>query len=69
MTPIIVNEHSRRFPRTLKDAFPVSENYRAAIEGPESMHVERVVDIVCFALSILALVWMAWLGLSLPKPW
>jgi hypothetical protein len=67
--PVIVNETSRRFARNLKEAFPVSENYRAAVEGPEDSTVEKVVDVICWILAVASLVWIAWAGFRMPAPW
>jgi len=45
-----VNPTTRRYPRTLKDAFPVSENRRSAIETPPPRM--RISDRVRWALAI-----------------
>jgi hypothetical protein len=77
MTPtgVIANEHSRRFPRTLQEAFPVSEGYRESVEGPteaerHSARMNRIIDGVCWAVFLLGVAWIGWQAWKASKvPW
>ena len=60
-----VNPTPRRFPRTLKDAFPVSENRRAAIETPPP---PSRLDRLCWPVAIAMLLYLAWAVLNAPAP-
>jgi hypothetical protein len=73
--PVVVNEHSRRFPRTLQDAFRISEGYRHSIELPTAEErrerfVYLLIETVCWGVSIGFLVFCAWWSWTTKKtPW
>lgn len=64
---------TRAYPRTLMAAFPVSEGYRHSFFHPEDeppifrrKQRASIVDRACWAVSILALVWLCWAVLHAP---
>ena len=75
MPLVITNEHSRRFPRTLQNAFPISEGYRDSIEGPSPEEerariARRVVDLASWAIVVGFFAYLGWLSWTTPKvPW
>lgn len=78
---VVVNEHSRRFPRTLRDAFKQSEGYRHAAgrvdesgamiveDEPPALGLRALItpDRVCWAIIIALGLWVVrWAWLA-PK--
>ena len=58
---------TRRFSRTLQEAFPISEGYRDAIERPREPHMlRRVSETTCWVLGVSMLVWLVWAALHAP---
>ena len=65
----IVNETTKRFPRTLVDAFPDSEGYRDGFELPrEEPPLTTIFEGACWLLAIALLSWVAWAALHASTP-
>ena len=59
MTPHLDN-NTRRYPRTLNEAFPNSPDYACAIEGPRRFSTARIASGILWALMLALLVGMVW---------
>lgn len=59
MTPHLDN-NTRRYPRTLNEAFPRSPDYACAIEGPSPFSTARIASGILWALMLALLVGMVW---------
>ena len=59
MTPHLDN-NTRRYPRTLNEAFPNSPDYACAIEGPRPISTARIASGILWALMLALLVGMVW---------
>ena len=59
MNPHLDN-NTRRYPRTLAEAFPNSPDYACAIEGPRRFSTARIASGILWALMLALLVGMVW---------
>lgn len=63
---VIVNEHSRRFPRTMQQAFKQSEGYR--FSGWKPLERDVWAERVSWTIAIGLLLWLGWAALHAPGP-
>jgi len=55
-----LDNNTRRYPRTLAEAFPNSPDYACAIEGPRRLSTARLASGVLWALLLALLLGAAW---------